>query len=95
MSENTMNQQALEAAEKAVIKVLNDCVSSGIAWRPGTLALAHAALTAYAEATEERVVAHNSTNMTLTIEDVVFCAGEGDDISFPPKHELVVRKVGT
>ena len=85
-----MNQQALEAAEKAVIKVLNDCVSSGIAWRPGTLALAHAALTAYAEATGERVVYNNTDRFPMTFSHVGVRS-----FTVEPGEQIVARKVGT
>lgn len=91
-----MNQQALEAAAKAAW-ASDGATSEGGKWgnvHPELKAVYHnmarAALTAYAEASGERVV------WTNTCKDDERAEVDGGMVSYiKPGEELVIRKVGT
>ena len=89
-----MNQQALEAAAKAAHYAINSIGPVWDCWpdshKDVYYKLAIAALTAYAEASGERVVATNGTGEEEYVRVLVH-----EDETLAPGEILVIRKAGT
>ena len=89
-----MNQQALEAAAKAAHYAINSIGPVWDCWpdshKDVYYKLARAALTAYAEASGERVVATNGTGEEEYVRVLVH-----EDETLAPGEILVIRKAGT
>lgn len=87
-----MNQQALEAAAKALceVDVPRSWAMMGPIRREPWIERARAALTAYAEATGERVVYNNTDRFPMTFSHVGVRS-----FTVEPGEQIVARKVGT
>lgn len=87
-----MNQQALEAAAKALCEdgVRGSWKLMGPIRREPWIERARAALTAYAEACGERVVATNGTGEEEYVRVLMH-----EDETLAPGEILVIRKAGT
>lgn len=89
-----MNQQALEEAAKAIAAVGHTDPPSWCDYNPAEksvlITTARAALTAYAEACGERVVATNGTGEEEYVRVLMH-----EDETLAPGEILVIRKAGT